>query len=96
LRYHHAIVIQKTKPTDAPLAGEGTPVLLRLPDADLVALDRLIERQSEPSLTRSELARRLLVDRLVHEGLLPPSRAFSGHRRSEGLRPQDLNSQNDD
>jgi hypothetical protein len=70
-------------------------VNVRILASDLAVLDSFIERQPDPKPSRPEIIRRILVDRLVHEDLLPATRAYSG-RRDEGMRTDELNATNDD
>jgi hypothetical protein len=81
---------------DESTSGRLRRIEIRLDEGDVKALDRYLMEQAEPRPSRSELVRRVVVDRLVHEGHLPPSRAFTGQGRQEGLRPEELNSENDD
>lgn len=86
----------RTRKQMSASAGKATPVQVRIQESDLAALDLLLVRQGDRSITRPELIRRVLIDRLVHEKLLPSSRAYSGHGSSEGTRPEQLTSENDD
>jgi hypothetical protein len=77
-------------------AGGRIELAIALAGEEAAALDIFCQRQAEGGLNRAELARRILVDRLVHEGLLPEARAYSGRSRAEGLKTEDLNASNDD
>ena len=84
------------------MAGQPTPpkdtvpIAVALSADDLAALDGYADRLGEPKPSRAELIRRILVDRLVHEDLLPASRAYTGHSAKCGLRPDQLSAENDD
>jgi hypothetical protein len=80
-------------PASPPPGGPPIPIVLN--EGDLTALDLYAARLGDPPPDRAELVRRILVDRLVHEGVLPPSRAYTGHSAKSGLRPDELTSEND-
>ena len=43
-----------------------------MPPALTKAIDRYVSQQPEPRPSRSEMIRKILEDRLVHEGLIAP------------------------
>ena len=56
-----------------PRAKEtGTLVGVRLQASPLAALDAYAAQQPEPKPSRPEMIRKILEDRLVHEGLIEP------------------------
>ena len=59
-----------------PPTGRGPAVTSRLTDEIVSALDGYIGQHLEPKPSRSEMIRKILEDRLVHEGLIPPERGF--------------------
>jgi hypothetical protein len=71
-------------------------VEIALSRSDADALDLYISKQPDPKPDRRTLVTRFVVDRLVHEGLLPASRAHAGRSLHEGLKPEELSAENDD
>lgn len=53
-----------------PATGRGPAISSRLTDQIVAALDAYITQQPEPVPSRSEMIRKILEDRLVHEGLI--------------------------
>ena len=88
-------MVERGKSGEGDIAG-STALTLRLSPGDLAALDAYIRTQSEPLPSRIGMLERIITDRLVHEGLLPTSRAYVDPNQGDGIRPDQLNATNDD
>lgn len=64
-------VLTKKRRGPAP-TGKGELIGVRLQPNPLAALDGYIAQQPDPKPTRPEMIRKILEDRLVHEGLIAP------------------------
>lgn len=53
-----------------PATGIGTSINVRLQPGQLAALDAYAAKQPDPKPSRPEMIRKILKDRLVHEGLI--------------------------
>ena len=69
-------------------------VVVHLPTGELDALDAWLARQNDPDLTRAEAIRHLVTAALSHD--LERRIAQRSIHVDEGLRPEQLTSENDD
>jgi hypothetical protein len=80
--------------------GDGAPDLETGLGQDLLrALDAYLSTRPPPRPSRSEMVRRILEDRLIHEGHLEPRRGLGVDdptQGEDGMRPDELNATNDD
>ena len=60
-----------TKRRGRPATGKGDPVQVRLQPDIMASLDKWITRHPEPKPTRPEAIRRMIVEHLTSERLLP-------------------------
>ncbi|MCW6511532.1 hypothetical protein [Lichenifustis flavocetrariae] len=68
-----SIKVHQKKGRGRPATGRGPAVTSRLTDEIVAGLDAYSDRQPDPKPSRSEMIRKILEDRLVHEGLIPPA-----------------------
>lgn len=71
-----------------PATGQGTPIGVRLQPELLIALDRYIAREM-PGASRAEAIRYALRQCLVSHGIT------TGPIEDQGLKPEELNAEND-
>jgi hypothetical protein len=78
----------------------GAPDLAMGLGKDLLrALDAYLATRPPPRPSRSEMVRRILEDRLIHEGHLEPRQGLGVDdptQGEDGMRPDELNATNDD
>ena len=83
---------------ERPQTG-GRDITLAVGDDLLRALDAYLATRPPPRPGRSEMVRRILEDRLIHEGQLEPRQGMGVDdptQGEQGLRPSELNATNDD
>ena len=68
-----------------PPTGKGTLVGVRLLRSILNPLDTYISTRPEPTPSRPEMIRKILEDRLTHEGLIEPGEGGERQREHDGI-----------